>query len=248
MKNLYTAADDFRQARFVDSNMAGAEFREADLSGVKMRGVLLIGADIDGAIDGLRVNGLEIQPLIEAELNRREPGRELLRSKTPEGLRQGWAWVEAMWEQTMRRAAALPPGDLDRSVDDEWSFAQTLRHLVFVTDAWLGHAVLALPRPFHPLALPAGFIPDAASFGIDEVKTADFEQVVAARADRLALVKSFVDEVTQEELDRLREPNTAPGFPPPAARRALSCLHIIFNEEWTHHQFAIRDLAVIEAG
>lgn len=27
----------------------------------------------------------------------------------------------------------------------------------------------------------------------------------------------------------------------------LSCLHVILNEEWEHHRYAVRDLDVIEA-
>jgi hypothetical protein len=242
----YTGSDDFRETVFRDVDLTGSVFREADLSNVKMHGVLLIGADIDGAIEGLRVNGLEVAPLIEAEYNRLYPKRALLRSKTPQDLREGLAWLQSVWADTMRRAEALPRADLDRSVNDEWSFAQTLRHLVFVTDAWLGHAVLAQPRPFHPLGLPAGFIHDGHAFGINEVKTVAFEEVLAARASRVAQLQSFLDDVTQEELDRVREPNLEPGFPAPAPRTALYCVHVILGDEWAHHQFAIRDLAIIE--
>lgn len=38
------------------------------------------------------------------------------------------------------------------SVDGEWSFSQTLRHLVFATDIWLGRAILG-SDDFHPLGL-----------------------------------------------------------------------------------------------
>jgi hypothetical protein len=244
----YTESDDFRGARFLDVNLSGSVFREADLSGVKMHGVLLIDADIDGAINGLRVNGVEVAPLIEAELNRRHPERPLLRSTTPQGLRDGWAWMQGIWADTMRRAEAMPPADLDRSVNDEWSFSQTLRHLIFVTDSWFSHAVLGQERPFHPLALPASFMNDADAWGIEDVKHAPYEQVLAARADRLAKVQSFLEELTQEELDRVREPNLSPGFPPPAERTALYCLHVVLNEEWAHHSFAVRDLDIIDAG
>jgi len=101
---------------FDNADLSGAVFREVNLTGVRMLGVVLRGADIDGDITGLRVNGVEVAPLIEAEL------------------------------------------------------------------------------------------------------------------------------------DRVREPNLAPGWPPPAPRTAIDCLHVIFNEEWTHHQFALRDLAIIDAG
>jgi len=37
----------------------------------------------------------------------------------------------------------MPPGTVDRRVGGEWSFAQTLRHLVMATDTWLGKPVLS---------------------------------------------------------------------------------------------------------
>ncbi|HZN76655.1 MAG TPA: DinB family protein [Micromonosporaceae bacterium] len=232
---------------FVDVDWSEALFREVNLTGARMRGVLLFNADIDGAINGLRINGVEVTPLIQAELDRLHPERTKLRPTTVDGMVPAWAVVESFWAATMRRAAALSPADLDRSVDGEWSFAQTLRHLVFVTDAWLGHAVLGERQPFHPLALPPSFIHHGADFGIDSAATPSYEEVVDARAGRMAMVREFLASATQEDLDRVREPNTAPGWPPPEARTATSCLHVLFNEEWAHHQFAIRDLTVIEA-
>jgi hypothetical protein len=230
---------------FVDVDWSGALLREVNLTGARMRGVLLFNADIDGAINGLRVNGVEVAPLIEAELDRLHPERTKLRPTTPEGMREAWATVEAFWAATMARAGALKPADLDRSVDGEWSFAQTLRHLVFVIDSWFSHAVLGEPRPFHPLALPASFMHHGAEFGIDSAATPSYEEVVEARAGRTALLRDFLATVTQDDLDRVREANPEPGWPPPAARTATSCLHVIFNEEWTHHQFAVRDLAAV---
>jgi hypothetical protein len=243
----FAGSDRFHGAEFVDLDMSGAVFRQVDLSGSRFRGVLLTGADIDGVIHGLTVNGVEVGPLVEAELDRRHPERTRLRPTTAEGMREAWSVVEAFWAPTMRRARSLTEADLHRSVDDEWTFTQTLRHLVFVTDAWFGHAVLGRSRPFHPLGLPPSFITDAAAFGIDPHADPSFEEVVAVRAGRIAQVGQFLQTGTQEDLDRAREPNTAPGWPPPAPRTAASCLHVLFDEEWAHHRFAERDLAVIDA-
>jgi hypothetical protein len=242
----YEQADDFRGAEFVDVDMSGAVLREVDLSGARMRGVMLIGADIDGAINGLRVNGVEVAPLIERELNRLHPERRSLRPIDPDGAREAWAVVQTFWDETIARARRLPGEALHRSVDEEWSFVETIRHLIFVTDSWFGHAVLGEQNPFHEYGLPASFMADASEFGIDGTASPSFEEVMEVRADRLAAVRRFLASVTQEDLDRPREPNTAPGFPPPAARTAIQCLRVLLNEEWAHHQFAIRDLAVIE--
>jgi DinB superfamily/Pentapeptide repeats (8 copies) len=244
----FVGSGDFKGAEFIDLDMSAALFREVDLSGARMYGVLLGGADIDGDIRGLRLNGVDVAPLVVAELDRLHPERTKLRPTTPEGMREAWAVVKSIWAETDRRARTLPEADLHRSVNDEWSYADTLRHLVFVTDAWLGQAVVGGRHSFHPLGLPASFITDGASAGIDTQASPTFDEVMAAREDRVAMVGAFLETVTQDDLDRVREPNSAPGGPPPAPRTATSCLHVILNEEWTHRQFAIRDLSIIEAG
>ena len=103
------------------------------------------------------------------------------------------------------------------------------------------------PRPFHPLGLPASFIANGAQLGIDTSAAPSYEDVLTARNGRVARLRGFLADVTQDDLDRTRQPNTAAGWPPPQPRTATECLHVIFEEEWAHHQFAIRDLAVIEA-
>jgi DinB superfamily len=227
-----------------DISMAGALFRETDLSRVTMRGVLLFDADIDGAINGLRINGVEVTPLIEAELDRRHPERLKLRPTTPEGMREAVDVIEELWAGAIERAQRIDA--VDRSVDDEWSLAESLRHAIFVVDSWFGQATMLWPRPFHPLGLPAGFITDGAEFGIDTGATPTFDEVLAARADRIAGLRAYLADVTQDELDRVRGPNPVRAFPPPAERTAVECLNVIFSDEWAHIQFAHRDLALIE--
>ncbi|WP_144022694.1 DinB family protein [Asanoa hainanensis] len=242
----FEGQSDYEGAEFVDLSMAGATFREVDLSDTRMHGVLLVNADIDGAIDGLRVNGVEVMPLIEAELDRLHPERLRLRPTTPEEMRDAVDVIEELWAATVLRASALPAEAVHRSVNDEWSLAQTLRHTIFVVDAWYGHAAALRPRPFHPLGLPAAFITNGAEFGIDESVAPTLDEILAARAERIADLRAYLADVTQEELDRVRGPNTAPGCPPPAERTAAQCLRVIFNDEWAHAQFANRDLAILE--
>lgn len=242
----YERNDGFQGAEFVDVDMSGAVLREVDLSGARMKGVLLIGADIDGAINGLRVNGVEVEPLIQAELDRLHPERLKLRPTDPAGAREAWAVVESFWAATEARARRLPEEALHLSVDGEWSLVDTIRHLIFVIDSWFGHAVLGEKNPFHEYGLPASFMDDVAGFGIDPSASPSFDEVLAVREGRLATVREFLASATQAELDRERPPNPAPGFPPPAPRTAIQCLRVLLNEEWAHHQFAIRDLATID--
>lgn len=234
--------------RFVDVDLSGALFREVNLSGARMTGVLLVGANIDGAINGLVVNGVEVGPLISEELDRRHPERTKLRPADASGPREAWQVVESFWAPTMSRAVAMSEADRNRSVGEEWSFAQTLRHLVFVTDAWLGRAVLGEPAAFDPLGLPASFATDGESFGIDTQAQPDFAAVVAARKDRQARVREFLASVTDDDLSRPGVTGPNVGWPPAGGRNALECLLVILDEEWAHHSFAVRDLDALAVG
>lgn len=48
--------------------------------------------------------------------------------------------LEALWARTVERARRLPPELLHESVDGEWSFIETFRHLVFATGSWIRRA------------------------------------------------------------------------------------------------------------
>src|SRR3954469_15552056 len=184
----FTESDDLRGAEFVDTDLSGARFVGADLSGVVMRGVQVDGADIDAPsllVGGasLLVNGVDVAPDVEAELNRRFPGRAEQRAADPEGLRAAWAALEHTWTATLERAAAMPDGTVDVSVDGEWSFAQTLRHLVLATDMWLGKAILEEPQPFHPLGLTDNSLADEGfDTSVFATGTPSYAEVLDARA------------------------------------------------------------------
>jgi hypothetical protein len=244
----FSRSDDLQGARFEGVNLRGARFVESDLSGVVMRGVDVRGADIDDPwlSDGgaLRVNGVDVVPLVEAELDRRFPGRADRRAGDPDGLRKAWAALERSWAQVLDRVAAMPPGTVDVSVDGEWSFAQTLRHLVLATDMWLRGAVLEVEQPFHPLGLAHT---DAEDDGLDmSVFTQappSYEDVLAVRAERVAMVRDFLATVTPDDLAAARRNPHDPEH----SETTLSCLHVVLEEEWEHLRFAVRDLDTIEA-
>lgn len=229
---------------FVDADLSGARFVRTDLSGAVMRGVDVAGADIDAPwlLDGgstLLVNGVEVTAFVEAELNRRFPGRADRRAEEPAGLRAAWAALERTWAGTLERVAAMPSGTVDVSVDGEWSFAQTLRHLVMATDTWLGRAILEIESPFHPLGQPnAEYETDGNDMSVFDAGTPSYPDVLEARAGRVAMVRDFLATVTPEELAATRRNPHAPEHP----ETVLSCLHTILEEEWEHHRYAVRDL------
>src|SRR3954469_19125238 len=119
-----------------------AEFVNRDLRGAHLRHVDLSDAVIEGDVEGLVINGVEVAPLIDAELDRRDPERAKMRPTDPDGFRTAWSIVERRWDETVARARRLPPERLHESVAGEWSFIETLRHLAFATDAWVRRAIL----------------------------------------------------------------------------------------------------------
>jgi hypothetical protein len=245
----FTRSDDLHGAEFIDADLRGARFVGADLSGVVMRGVEVRGADIDAPWlfaggSFLRVNGVDVIPFVEAELNRRFPGRADRRPGDPEGLRAAWAALERTWAATLERVAAMPAGTVDVSVGGEWSFAQTLRHLVLATDAWLGRAILELEQPFHPIGQAgAGAGDDGLDISIFTTVTPSYAEVLEVRAGRVALVRDFLATITPDGLAATRKNPWDPGY----QETILTCLHVILEEEWEHHRYAVRDLDAIEA-
>lgn len=243
----FTRSDDLQEAEFVGADLRGARFVGADLSGVVMRGVDVVGAEIDSPwlFDGessLRVNGVDVIPLVDAELNRRFPGRADRRAADPDGLRAAWATLERTWAVTLERVAAMPPGTVDASVAGEWSFVQTLRHLVMATDTWLGRAILEIEQPFHPIGQPnASFETDGHDMSIFTTVTPSYAEVLEVRAGRVAMVRDLLATVTSDVLAETRRNPHAPERP----ETVLSCLHVILNEEWEHYRYAIRDLDAI---
>src|SRR5699024_10699098 len=182
------------------------------------------------------VNGVDIGPFVEAELNRRFPGREKQTAESPEALVAAWAKVETAWAAALERARTMPPGDVDASVAGEWSFAQTLRHLVYATDKWLPGGALQPGEDPHPLGLNHAAVDDSAP--------PPFEEVLSVRADRQAHVRAFLDAATSRMLDEeCPSPND-----PTQVKTVRRCVQVILEEEWEHLRFATRDLDALDAG
>ena len=138
----------------------------------------------------------------------------------------------------------MPAGVVDISVDGEWSFAQTLRHLVMATDTWLGRAILEIEQPYHPIGQPNfEYETDGHDPSIFSAATPSYAEVLEVRAGRAAIVRSYLAAVTLDELSRPRKNPSGPEQP----ETVLSCLHTILEEEWEHHRYAVRDLDVLEA-
>lgn len=240
----FSSTNEFEGAAFVQASFKGATFRYSDVRGVTMRSVDVDGLDIDShdlMFGSLIVNGVDVVPLVEAELNRRFPGRELQQAQSPEGLREAWVAVQAAWQSTV---ATTPLSLVDAHVEDEWSLAQTLRHLVLATDAWLRGAILRIEQPFHELGQ---IFTGAAEMGFDmsifRAEPPTFDEVLAVRAERQQQVTDFLAMATPELLAEERENPWGGGDWRPTVG---DCLRVILEEEWAHLRYIQRDLALLQ--
>ncbi len=233
----------FEDATFLGTSFKGATMRACDLTGVTMRSADVNGLDIDGQdllFGSLFVSGVDVVPLVDAELNRQFPGRELQNAQTPERLRDGWVAAQAAWATTV---ADTPLEMVDAHVDDEWSLAQTLRHLVLVTDAWLRGGIMGIDQPFHEIgqiftsAAETGF--DVSIFRTD---APTFDEILEVRTERQQLVTDFLAGTTPELLAEERNSPWGGGDWHPTVG---DCVRVILEEEWAHLRYIRRDLALL---
>src|SRR5579872_4669251 len=204
---------EFAGRRLDEADFSNAQLHDANFDSVRITGGWLRNADIDGYIAGLKVNGVEVAPLVEAELDRRYPERALLRADDVPTLRRAWPIVRELWEGTTAKAKALPEARLHERVNGEWSFVETLRHLIFATDAWILHMVKRDPDPYHPWGVIYTSFAGGPRFGLDAEADPSVEAVLEIRRQRMDLVGEIIDRLTAEDLDRVCSPLNSQMYP-----------------------------------
>jgi len=247
---------DLRGARFAHVEMSGArlqsvdlsdaEFRSVDLSRAVMRGVDLIDVEIHGDIENLVINDVDVVPLIEAELNRRHPLRVKMRPADPDGFRDAWEILERLWAGTIDRARRFAPEQLHESVNGEWSFIETLRHLSYATDGWFRRNILGVPSPWDALDWPPDEFPDAPEFARELNARPSLDTVLALRRDRSVAVRAYLEQLSDETLNAWTKPVDGPGWPPSHSYAVRQCLLVVLNEEWQHRLYAERDFDLLD--
>ena len=229
---------DLAGAVFWGADLRGARFRDVNLTDARISHAWLVNVDIDALVDNVVINGVDVT----AYVNERDPWyplRSMLRPSNPEGMRATWAALENEWAKTTTRARALPENTLHESVDDEWTFVQTLRHLVFAMDKWFTAPVLA--EGFHPIGLPNS---GSAGFpwpGLDDTLTPSVCEVVAVRADRATRLRGFLASVATTDLTRPIEVLEN------GTNSLQECIYTVFEEEFWHNRYAVRDLTQLES-
>ena len=229
---------DLAGAVFWGADLTGARFRDVNLTDATISHAWLVNVDVDAWVDKLVVNGVDVTGYV----NERDPWyplRAMLRPKTPEDMRATWAAIEDEWAKTVASAKTLPEVSLQKRVNDEFSFVQTLRHLIFAIDKWFTSPVLG--EPFHPMGLPNTGSLDFPWPGLDDDVTPSVAEALDVRADRATRIRDYLGSVSADEFTSpidVLENGTCP---------LQECLFTVFEEEFWHNRYARRDLALLGA-
>jgi DinB superfamily/Pentapeptide repeats (8 copies) len=237
----FVGTDELKGASIRDADLSGARLRSVNFSNVTITDAWLFDSDISGDIRGLKINGVSVEPLIDAELDRRHPERLQLRPTDVAALRAAFDVVDEMWAPTLQRAAALSSDRLHERVDGEYSFVETQRHLLFATNAWLVRMVLRDPHAYHRWDVHPDLPPDAAPDS-----GPDLEDVLEVRAERQARIRAWLGDASDSDLSTIVTPPDPTGHPQ-GPHSILTCFQVVLNEEWWHHRYAVRDLAILES-
>jgi uncharacterized protein YjbI with pentapeptide repeats len=224
---------DLSGSTFWGVDLQGSTFRDVNLSHARVSHAELVDVTIDGYVERLVVNGVDVTAHVH-EHDRWHPLRGMIRAEDLAGMRAAWDELERVWHATIERARALPADARRRSVDGEWSFVETLRHLVFAFDKWMAAPVLG--RGFAPIGIPNSGSRDFGWPGVDLDADPTFDEVLAVRADRSAQLRAFLDTADASDLDRTVD---VLENGPSSVR---TCVQVVFEEEFQHHRYAVRDL------
>lgn len=225
---------DLREAVFWGVDLRGAHFRDVDLTGVTVFSAFVVDVDIDGHVERLVVNGVDVTGYV----NERDPWyplRAQVRADDVTGMRAAWEALEREWSSAVDRARDLTEEQRRQSVDGEWSFVQTLRHVVFAVDKWLTVPILG-EEAFHPIGLPNTGSKDFGWPGLDAAADPSFEDALAVRDERAGRVRSYLDDLDPADLDRVVE--VLENGPNPVRQ----CVAVVLEEAFQHLRYALRDL------
>jgi hypothetical protein len=231
---------DLRGSQFTLCNLSGSRFRDVELNDVKVTGAFVDRVDISGVLGSLTVDGIDVSAYVRAEIDRRYPERRLLDADDAAGLRAAWAMIEQQADATLARARALAEPKVYESVDGEWSYVDTLRHLVFATDRWITGPVLGAAEPFHRLGRPHNGALEPRTHTFDAHPRPPLDAVLAARRQRMASVRELLAASSPDDLQRTVE------NPNGGTTTVTRCIRVVLGEEWQHNRFANRDLDSLE--
>ena len=225
---------DLSDAVFWGVDLSRAHFRDVKLDGVTIANSWVSNLDVDAVIDNVTINGVDVTAYVN-EHDAWYPLRAILQPRDPAGMRATWAALDETWAATIARARALPEQKLHEQVDGEYSFVETLQHVVFGIDKWF--TVPVLGERFDPIVLPNRGS-DALDWpGRDRDAKPTFPEALTVRDERVERVREYLARVTDPELAKDVEVMEN------GANSVRTCMHVLFEEAFAHNRYALRDLA-----
>ena len=175
------------------------------------------------------MNDVDVTAFVEAELDRRHPERAQLREmQTADDYRAMWDTIERLWSETVDRAGGCPsPPDTSGSTTSGRSSRPSATWCSPPTPGRAARCSTNRCRT-HGSASPTARIRRRTPRRSASTSTPrpSFDEVMAVRAGRMAVVRRIVDGLTDDELERpcTRSPRArlsrrgAHGRPLPAGR------------------------------
>lgn len=234
-----------RGALLRGTDLQDLTIRDSDVSRLRIIDCFGDQVSISGALGAVIVDDVDVTAYVRDVLDARCPVRRLAReAMRPEQFQHAWDEAQQAWGTLLNQVRRSPVGAAYMQVNGEWSLVQTLRHLRFAADAWIGTAVLGEPRPHHPWGLPAdGTAADViAGLGLELDAAPGLEDVLAVRDERHRAVEQILGTLTEQELDRVCERTPGPGYPE-REYTVRSCLRVLLTEEAEHLRYMLRDQA-----
>ena len=229
---------DLSGAVFWGVDLSRARLRDVDLTGVAISHARVVDVDIDAYIERVTINGVDVTDFVN-EHDPWFPLRSVLRPPEPAQLGWSWAALDDAWSDAVARATALDGGRLHERVGGEWSFVETVRHLVMVLDKWFCLPVLG-ETSFAALALPNTGSIDFPWPGLDRAADPSLDDALAAWRARWQRVGEHIGAMTGADLDRqveVLENGTA---------TVGDCVFTVFEEHFQHLRYTTRDLALLD--
>lgn len=221
------------------------EIRDSQVDGLRILDSIGDQVSVSGALGRVIVDDVDVTDHVRAVLDERLPERRMAReATTPDEFRATWAALQDHWDTVLSSVRNSPAYLANMQVRGEWSVIQTLRHLRFAADAWLGTAVLEEASPHHPWGLPADGTAEHVirALGLDLEAEPDLDQVLEMRAERRAVVEQHLRTLDDRELDRTCARTPGPGYPE-QEHLVRRCLRVLLTEEAEHLRYMLRDLA-----
>lgn len=251
LKGAAIDACDLGGATVTGSDLRGVTIRESYLDGLRIVGSVLGRIEVSsfaGDPAQVVVEGVEVWQLVSDVLDERHPERVQLRAvRTADDHRAMWATVERLWEELYADAAQLPDDVRRVRVGDEWSLLETVRHLVFAVDGWLGRMLRGTERPFHPAGIPPTDFPTEhwTTIGLDPAADPTWEEAVEVLRGRQHDVRAELASLTDAQLTQSRSIAIAPPVWDVETETVAQCFTVMHREHVDHLRYARRDLATL---